>query len=60
MGLPPALLHRTRVVDEAERIEPALDIPAQIEPRLRDPGGSPKKGLLYKREFGTPKPRESP
>jgi len=48
------------VVDEAERIEPALDIPAQIEPRLRDPGGSPKKGLLYKREFGTPKPRESP
>lgn len=85
------LLDRARAADEAERNEPELDIPAEIERRERrleviraakerledrqrqadaargrspdderrprDPDGHPKKGPLYKREFGTPKPR---
>jgi IS5 family transposase len=86
-----ALLAKAKAVDEAEKNEPDLDIPAEIERREqrleviraakerleerqrqadaargrrpdderkpRDPDGNPKKGPLYKREFGTPKPR---
>lgn len=86
-----ALLARAKATDEAERNEPELDIPAEIERREhrleviraakerleerqraadtargrsadderkpRDPDGNPKKGPLYKREFGIPKPR---
>lgn len=86
-----ALLDRARAVDEAEKNEPELDIPSEIERREqrleviraakerleerqrqadtargrtpdderrpRDPDGNPRKGPLYKYEFGTPKPR---
>ncbi len=86
-----ALLAKAKAADEAERNEPDLDIPAEIERREdrleviraarerleerqraadtargrcaddgrkpRDPDGNPKKGSMYKREFGVPKPR---
>jgi transposase len=86
-----ALLEKAKTADEAERHEPELDIPAEIERREerlaviraakerlearqrqadaargrtadderkpRDPDGNPRKGPLYKREFGTPKPK---
>jgi transposase len=86
-----ALLAKAKTVDEAERNEPELDIPSEIERREqrleviraakerleerqrqadtargrtpdderrpRDPDGNPRKGPLYKHEFGTPKPR---
>ncbi len=86
-----ALLAKANAVDEAEKNEPELDIPAEIERREqrleviraakerlqerqrqadaargrsadderkpRDPDGNPRKGPLYKREFGIPKPK---
>jgi len=86
-----ALLTKAKAVDEAEKNEPELDIPAEItrrEQRLeviraarerleqrqrqadadrgrsagderkpRDPDGNPRKGPLYKREFGIPQPK---
>ncbi len=86
-----ALLAKARATDEAEKNEPELDIPAEIERREqrreviraaqerlqerqrqadaargrtpgderkpRDPDGNPRKGPLYKREFGIPKPK---
>lgn len=86
-----ALLAKAKATDEAEKSEPDLDIPAEIERREqrleviraakerleqrqrqadaargrssgderkpRDPDGNPRKGPLYKREFGVPKPK---
>lgn len=86
-----ALLAKAKAADEAEKNEPDLDIPAEIERREqrleviraaqerlqerqrqadaargrapgderkpRDPQGKPRKGPLYKREFGVPKPK---
>ena len=86
-----ALLAKAKAVDLAEKNEPELDVPAEIERREqrleviraakerlqerqrqadaargrtpederrpRDPDGNPRKGPLYKREFGTPKPK---
>jgi transposase len=86
-----ALLSKARATDEAERNEPELDVPAEIERRHerlkviraakerlearqrqadtargrsadderkpRDRDGNPKKGPLYKRAFGVPKPK---
>lgn len=86
-----ALLAKAKATDEAEKNEPDLDIPAEIERREqrleviraakerleqrqrqadaargrtpddqrkpRDPDGNPRKGPLYKREFGVPKPK---
>jgi transposase len=85
-----ALLARAKAVDETEKNEPELDVPAEIarredrlaviraaqarleqrsreadaargrtpddERRGRGPDGTPRKGPLYKRAFGTPKP----
>lgn len=85
------LLAKAKALDEAEKNEPDLDVPAEIERREerleviraakerleerqrqadaargrtpgderkpRDPDGNPRKGPLYKREFGTPKPK---